>query len=367
MDAGRDKENDRTEKEILAEKQAMKYAEDLTVIYKEEKAKRRALEVASEKIRAVIDSMSDGMLATDEQCVVIETNTVACQLLDIPRFKEGKQSGDERLDFEVDLEAGFNVRISLSRVLDNKGYVMIVHDITAEKRAEKLKSEFLAILSHELRTPLNGILGFSEILSEELEETLAPDQREYIEMIQKSGNRMLNTVEELLQIARLQSGGIESLDERVSVRKVIDDALPLLKREGVKRGIAIHFEGKGDDAIVKGSSEMLKELFANIIQNSIFFGKEGGEVIIRSEKDNNEYVVSIEDDGIGIPPHELENVFKSFYQVQEHTTRSYEGLGLGLTIAKRIAELHGGVIKLESKVGEGTTCLVRLPLEGVTS
>lgn len=367
----------------LAQKQALKYAEDLAVIYQEEKAKRKALEAAHEKMRAVVDSMTDGMLAVDNDFTIIEANQVVARLLatekedlvgqnffkvlDIPELKERllrlKEKSETEDGFELEMGSPKRqvLRISVSRLSDNEGYVLVLHDITSEKRVENLKNEFLSILSHELRTPLNGILGFSELLSDELAEKLDDDQLEYIQMIRESGNRMANTVEELLNFAQLQSQEPESLDERVMIDSVINDALVSLKEKSDENEIKLELKTGIESPMVTGSEAMLRDLFSNIIENAIIFGKHGGRVFVRLEEKGGHYEISVADDGIGIAEDELENVFKGFYQVEEHVTRTHEGLGLGLTLAKHITELHGGSIRLESELGKGTTFFVRLP------
>ncbi len=367
----------------LAERQALKYAEDLALIYQEEKARRKDLEAANEKIRAVVDSMTDGMLAVDNDFTIIEANQVVARLLatekedlvgqnffkvlDIPELKERllrlkeKSETEDRVELEMGRPSRRMLRIHVSTLSGNEGYVLVLHDITSEKRAENLKNEFLAILSHELRTPLNGILGFSELLSDELAEKLDDEQAEYLQMIRESGNRMANTVDELLNFAQIQSQEPESFDERVMIDSVINDALVSLKEKSDENEIKLELKTATESPMVTGSEAMLRDLFFNVIENAIIFGKQGGQVFVQLNESNENYEISIVDNGIGIPAKDLDKIFNSFYQVQEHTTRTHEGLGLGLTLAKHITELHGGSIELESELGKGTTCFVRLP------
>jgi len=374
------------DEKALAEKQALKYAEDLAIVYQEEKARRKDLEAAHEKMRAVVDSMTDGVLAVDNDFGIIEANRVASQLLetkpaglegtnlfevmDLPELKERlfrlKETSGSKDSVELEMPSPSRqvLRVHVSTLGGNKGYVLVLHDITSEKRAENLKNEFLGILSHELRTPLNGILGFSELLSDELSGQLEDDQAEYLQMITESGNRMANTVEELLNFAQVQSQGLESLDEMVMIGNVIKDALYSLKDLSEKNGISLELEKETEGPVVVGSTTMLKNLVFNIIENAIVFGKQGGQVSVQVDEKGEEWQISVSDDGPGIAADELEKVFKSFYQVEEHVTRTHEGLGLGLTLAKHITELHGGSIWLESEPGKGTTCFVRLPKSG---
>jgi len=374
------------DEKALAEKQALKYAKDLALIYQEEKARRKDLEAANEKMRAVMDSMTDGMLAVDNDFTVIGANRVAGQLLETSRTDlvgvnllkiidlsgvrerllnlKGIADGQDVVDLEMPSPRQKVIGIKISTLSDKGGYVLVLHDITSEKRAENLKNEFLGILSHELRTPLNGILGFSEILSDELGEKLDEDHLEYLRIIVDSGNRMANTVEELLKFAQLQSEEPASLDETILLDGLLDELLSSLHAQGEEQGVELTLVSEIENPAVKGSDTMLKDLFRHIIENAIIFRKSGGQVLVRLEDKEEAYEISVNDNGIGIAPEELEKVFNGFYQVEEHIARSHEGLGLGLTLAKHITELHGGNIRLESQVGKGTTCFVRLPRSG---
>ena len=374
------------DEKALAEKQALKYAEDLAIVYQEEKARRKDLEAAHEKTRAVVDSMTDGMLAVDNDFIIIEANRVAGQFLktnpadllganlfevmDFPELKERlfrmKESPGSKDSVELEMPSPSRqvLRIDASTLSGNEGYVLVLHDITSEKRAENLKNEFLGILSHELRTPLNGILGFSEILSDELGEKLDDEHLEYLRVIVESGNRMANTVEELLKFAQLQSEEQVSLDETIPLDSLLEELLLSFQVQGEEQGVGLTLDSEIENPVVRGSETMLKDLLRHIIENAIIFRKTGGQVLVRLEDQGEDYGISIKDNGIGIAPEEMEKVFKSFYQVEEHVTRAHEGLGLGLTLAKHISELHGGSIRLESEVGKGTTCFVRLPKSG---
>lgn len=367
----------------LATEQALKYAEDLAIIYREEKARRKALEAANEKIRAVVDSISDGMLATNEQYIIVDVNQAICRLLetqkedllgqnllkflDIPELGERlirtKEQGEttDRFELEMGLSGRRVVRVSVSMIHKEMGYVLVLHDITSEKRAENLKNEFLSILSHELRTPLNGILGFSEILSDELAGKVDQDISEYLEIIQKSGQRLLSTVEELINFAQLQDERLESLEEMIQIDAIVKDIFSELKDKSNEKEIHLDFKTSSENPIVTGNKSMLRDLFFHIVQNAIMFGKQGGHVFIQLDERDENYEIAVADDGIGISLTELGKVFNSFYQVEEHTNRNQEGLGLGLSLAKHIAELHGGDIKIESELSKGTTCFITLP------
>ena len=282
----------------LATEQALKYAEDLAIIYREEKARRKALEAANEKIRAVVDSISDGMLATNEQYIIVDVNQAICRLLetqkedllgqnllkflDIPELGERlirtKEQGEttDRFELEMGLSGRRVVRVSVSMIHKEMGYVLVLHDITSEKRAENLKNEFLSILSHELRTPLNGILGFSEILSDELAGKVDQDISEYLEIIQKSGQRLLSTVEELINFAQLQDERLESLEEMIQIDAIVKDIFSELKDKSNEKEIHLDFKTSSENPIVTGNKSMLRDLFFTLFKMRSCLGNKGG-------------------------------------------------------------------------------------------
>jgi two-component system phosphate regulon sensor histidine kinase PhoR len=369
----------------LGKEQVIKYAQDFADTYRAEKARRREVELAYDKMRAVVDSMVEGMLAADENFIIIEANNALCLLInkrkedilnhnmfeifDIPGFKDrlgrivelDKRKDKIELDMKDSVGRVFNV--SVSRLKGEMGFVMIFYDITSWKRSENLKGEFISILSHELRTPLGGIIGFSELLAEELEGGIDKEQMEMIEGITSSGYKMSEIVNELLDFASLQSSAIDSMDEKVHVSDIIEDVITITADKSDSNNIRIDLEKDDGQFIVTGNGMMLKELFCQVVDNSVVFGKRGGRILIRIEEKAGHCVITVSDDGIGIPGSDLERVFDSFYQVEEHSTRSRDGLGLGLALAKHITELHGGMIRLDSSMGKWTRCELRLPVK----
>lgn len=372
------------DEKTLAIKQALKYAEDLSSIYQKEKQRRKALEIANEKINVIIDSMSDGMIAIDENYTIIEINQIGCQLLeqnredllgqdlslffDFPSPQKINQwistasSNTIPFQIEVPLPCRKTAYMSITNLKDDTGYVCILYDITTQKRNENLKNEFLSILTHELKTPLNSILGFSDILNQGYENELSTEHKEFFNNIKEAGKRMLKTVNELIQFASFQikNQEIEILKDQWILNDLIHDIISILELEIKEKGVSVEIQIKVERAIVNGNSYLL-DLFYHIIHNAVQYNKTGGRIRIQLMKDQNYYKTYIEDNGIGIPSRDLNNIFESFFQVEGHYSRHYEGLGLGLTLAKRIAEFHGGKITLESRLNKGTICCIELP------
>lgn len=367
-------------------KQSIKYAEDLTKLYNSEKEKRKEIEAANEKINAIVDSINDGMAATDDSFTIVQVNNALCRMFgqnkedlinkNILTFLEGQSVKDKleglriagndkcKHEFETDLPNGRVVKIDVTSIQNENDFVFVLHDITTAKRAENLKTEFLSIMSHEIRTPLNAIIGFTDLLQEEIEGKLDEDCIEYCNTIKRSGDRISKTITELLNFVALQHEGLDSIDEEVSISDIICGSIESISDKNREKCINIVFECSIDKAIIKGNKTMLSELFNHIIENSVIYGNKDGNVKIKLLIENNtNYLITVEDDGIGISAADLEHVFDSFFQAEEYATRSAEGLGLGLALAKRIACLHGGNIRLESTPGKGTTCYVSLPVD----
>lgn len=377
------KKNNQLDEKAIAIEQSLKYAKDLVAVYKKEQARRKNLETANQKIYAILNSISEGMIAIDNTYVITQVNKVMCRILNIPEkdligrnlpdilnlpelmeklsILKDTDTAEDRIELELGSPVRHNYRISLSLLDRDKGYTIVFHDITSAKRAENMKDEFFSILSHELRTPLSGILGFSQILAEQLKEKLNGEQQEMFEMLNNSATQMNRIIEQLLGLARIKTNEHESLEEPLSLGSIINSVMLSLKPKCIEKNISTAFETSADSDTMTGNEVMIMKLFVFVIENAVIYGKQNGRLDIRLKKAGNQYEISIADDGIGMSENDLGNVFKSFYQVQGYLTRNYGGLGLGLTMAKHIAELHKGTISLESSLGKGTTCFITLP------
>ena len=223
---------------------------------------------------------------------------------------------------------------------------------------EDQKRSFLRLVSHELRTPLNSILGFSEILAAELYGPLgAPQYKEYAEIIQGSGHKLLKLVNQVLEIARLESQ-LQPLDLRAEpLEAALDDAVGTL---GDERGVSIRLIGRGRLPIVLADPWGLRTVLSNLIQNAVAFSPDGGEVRVRAVRQDRFVEIAIEDDGEGVDPAELPRLLKPFEQGENALVRRAGGAGLGLPICELTCRAMGGRLRLQSAPGKGLVAQVRL-------
>lgn len=231
------------------------------------------------------------------------------------------------------------------------------HQAHELKRASMAKSEFLSSMSHELRTPLNSILGFSQLLG--MEETLDATQKENAYEIHKAGTHLLKLVEELLDLAKIESRKMTVSIEPVELGALAEESILLVEPLASERNISIHRKNISN-VIVLADHFRLKQVIINLLSNAVKYNREGGSVTLCAENRNGDVLVKVEDTGIGIEHHQLPKVFDSFNRLGRENTE-IEGTGIGLTITKNLVGLMGGSIGVESTFGSGSCFWVRLP------
>ncbi|HEY8571664.1 HAMP domain-containing sensor histidine kinase [Phenylobacterium sp.] len=227
---------------------------------------------------------------------------------------------------------------------------------------EDQKRSFLRMVSHELRTPLNSILGFSEILASELYGPLGdPQYKEYAQIIQGSGAKLLKLVNQVLEIAKLEGGAADVDLQPEPLDAALEDAASPLKQDLGERDIHITFDETVHEAMVCADPKGLRTVLGNLLSNAVTFSPDGGEVRVRAERFGDEIEITIDDDGDGVDPADLPRLLKPFEQGGDPLTRSGEGAGLGLAICDLTCQAMGGKLRLVSAVGEGMSARVRLP------
>lgn len=226
--------------------------------------------------------------------------------------------------------------------------------------ASRMKSQFLANMSHELRTPMNSIIGYSEVLLDEIDGKLNAEQRDDVQAVLRSAEHLLNLINEVLDLSKIEAGHMKVDVVDVSLRSVVKDVISAIEPLILQKGLTYDLVLADEDIMVRADRDRLRQVVLNLVSNAAKF-TEKGRIVIRIARDEMG-VVSVEDTGIGIPQDQIELVFDEFHQVDGATTRKHGGTGLGLAIARRFMNLMGGTITAESAVGRGSTFTLRLPL-----
>jgi signal transduction histidine kinase len=227
--------------------------------------------------------------------------------------------------------------------------------------ANRHKSEFLANMSHELRTPLNAVIGFSEVLLERMFGELNDKQADYLQDILSSGRHLLSLINDILDLAKVEAGRMDLELAPFDLPAALENTLTLV-RERAMRG-AIHLTLAVEDGVgeIVGDERKVKQIVLNLLSNAVKFTPEGGQVSVRAGLAAGAVEISVSDTGIGIAPEDQETIFEEFRQVGSDALRKHEGTGLGLTLTRRFVELHGGRIRVESTLGQGSTFTFTLP------
>ena len=233
------------------------------------------------------------------------------------------------------------------------------------KEVSRLKSEFLANMSHELRTPLNSILGFSEILKDNLAGVLTEEQRvESLEAIHASGEHLLQLINDVLDMSKIEAGRMDLILEEFVVDSAFREVVTVVKSLAGRKGIELSIVVEPEDLVVYADKGKVKQVLYNLLSNAIKFTPEGGSIFVDAKlrKQANDMLVTVTDTGVGIPAEHIDKIWGEFYMVQgEHQTQ--KGTGLGLALVKRLVELHGGQITASSKEGKGSVFTFTVPLQ----
>jgi PAS domain S-box-containing protein len=233
----------------------------------------------------------------------------------------------------------------------------------AAEAANLAKSQFLANMSHELRTPLNAIIGFSESLELGVRGPLQPEQAEYVGLIRQSGEHLHDVINDILDLAKVDAGKFELREEEgIDPRSIVEGTVTLMRSHATAGGITISTDINKQLPLLAGDSTRLKQILLNLISNAIKFTQPGGAVIVAVHgRPDGTLVFEVRDTGLGMTDAEIEIALQPFGQIDSSNTRRYEGTGLGLPLAKRLAELHGGSLQVNSEKGYGTTVTVIIP------
>jgi protein-histidine pros-kinase len=266
----------------------------------------------------------------------------------------------------------FPVEISLSPLQTEEGLFVssAIRDATERKRferalqdASRLKSEFLASMSHELRTPLNGIIGFSELLIDGKPGAMNARQKEYLSVILSSGRHLLQLINDVLDLSKVEAGRMELRPESFELDGVIDEVSSVVSALARQKKIAIGKQMAPGIGPVTLDRQKFAQVLYNLVANAVKFSDDGGQVTILADRPQEGLLrIQVRDTGIGIREEDFGDLFVEFRQLDSGSTRRYDGTGLGLALTKKIIEFKGGTIAVASEVGQGSTFTVTLPL-----
>jgi two-component system, OmpR family, phosphate regulon sensor histidine kinase PhoR len=359
-----------------------------------EERDQKLLEVANEtsKIHAIVNSMADGILVFNREKKLVLWNPTVIKMLNLNDKLETERTITEvipienlvkviskafdpnasqytTLSEEIELPPpeSRTLMVNVSVVRDEKGQelgvVSTIRDITVLKEIDQIKSQFVSMVAHELRAPLGAIEGY---LTAYLSGVAGDDPRLNRQMLERAKQRahsLLELVNDLLSFIRLEAKRVERKKEMLHVSEVITNTVELLKGQGESKGLEFKVEVENPEPLVEADRGEMEQLFTNLVSNAIKYNRKQGKVVVKVKPGNHFLDVSVHDTGIGIDKQHLGQIFDEFYRVSGPETRYTTGTGLGLSIVKKIIESNSGRISVSSKVNEGTTFTVKLPLK----
>lgn len=385
--------------EYVGEAFVVVYSRDIT----ERRESENKIRVAKETSDRIVEESPIPMFITTIEGEILKANRATVKLMKLSSLAEIKKHNiteayleprkrDELIknikssivvrDFEIDIKqfGTGNIRqvllsASLINYLDNKCLLSSMIDVSEIKQHEKelkqakeqaesanrAKSTFLANMSHELRTPMNAIIGYSEMLMEDAEDLDDPQFVSDLEKIRNAGKHLLNLINDVLDLSKVEAGKMKVILESFDVAVLINEVKETIKGLIENNGNAFEVKIAEDIGIISSDYMKLKQSLLNLLSNAGKFTK-NGKVTIEAFKENGQILFSVSDTGIGIPEKNISGLFDEFTQADDTTTREYEGTGLGLAITKRFCEMLKGKISVESELGKGSVFKIELPI-----
>jgi two-component system phosphate regulon sensor histidine kinase PhoR len=333
------------------------------------------------QLLTIISSMSEGLIAIDNQQRILLVNRAAIQLMNLKlEALEGRQLWevmplDEVLKgvsdvlltgqnnkFRIGPIDGRHLEITICRLPAMQGGVTILaYDITEATQYQELRKEFVANVSHELRTPLTVIKGFIETLVDGAidDKTRA---RQYLQTVGRHTEQLTNLVTDLLDLSRLDAAQKLAKREPVDVNAAAKKVAELMLPAAQKKRQALHLDLTEPLASIMGDADYLHRALFNLIDNAVKYTREGGEIRLSTAASDGTITIEVSDNGIGIPLEDQPRIFERFYRVDRSRSREMGGTGLGLSIVKHVIQSHGGTIDVDSVLGEGSRFIMRLPI-----
>ncbi|HZE73289.1 MAG TPA: ATP-binding protein [Pyrinomonadaceae bacterium] len=335
-------------------------------------------------LEATMSGMREGLVVVDRDLRVVASNSAAHKLFALadgnPNRKrlteltrnpaiydafldalKGKERSGVKVEIHEPSRRIFDLRVVPLGDDDGgptDGAIGVFFDISRLEKLERVRQEFLSNVSHELRTPLTAILAFVETLeSDKLEEN--DDNRRFLAIIRKNAARMQHLIDDILELSAIEAGNVRVEPRDVELRPLVNDVVASLAARAAAGDITIDNQ-IDSDAVIHADARRLEQMLTNLLENAIKFNRKQGRVSIRSEAGALDRIM-VQDTGEGIPAQHLERLFERFYRVDRARSRELGGTGLGLAIVKHLARAHGGDVRVESKLGEGSVFLIELP------
>lgn len=241
------------------------------------------------------------------------------------------------------------------------GVVTVINNITEQKKVEYIKSQFVSMVAHELKAPMAAVMGFMNLIMDENINIKPEQQKDYISRSSKRLQGLIEMVNDLLDISRMEIKKKEREIKALSLTEILKSNVDFLELELKKKFITVNMDFEADLPPVKADNNEINRLFTNILSNALKYNKDNGQINITVNKSGNYIVTKISDTGIGMRPEDRERLFQEFFRIKNDQTRNIPGTGLGLSIVKRIVESYSGKIEVESEYGVGTTFIIKFP------
>jgi len=362
------------------------------VVSKAIRYNRALQDIAGEqsRLRVMVNRLSDGVMATDTQKRVVLANPaflsmigyhgkeilgqkveefIACdrllQLIDhtltLPEEDMTESTREIRLGENDERILDARCAMFKGRAGTRLGTITVLHDITALKQLDQMKSDFVSLVSHEIRSPMNSLLAQIKVVLDGLAGEVTEKQKEILGRAYGKIENLIAMASELLDLSRIESGLIAHEKVNVEVVSFLADVLSFQQESAREKNIEICIESPPDLPSVLANRQNLEEVFSNLITNAIKYSPPGSRVVVSAGTEAGQLVIKVSDTGFGIPPEDIDKIFDRFYRVKDEKTRYIHGTGLGLAIVKNIVEAHNGSVRVESRPGHGSTFSVFLP------
>ena len=340
----------------------------------------RQVENERNKLDTLFLHMTDGVVACSRDGKVIHSNPAADQMLLRhigPESDYGQLFGDispldQVLEAPDHLEGELQVRDRFLQLLlapfdrgrEGGGALVVIHDVTAQRKNEEMRREFVANVSHELRTPLTNIRSYAETLAESAEDIPPAMEKKFLGVILNESDRMTHIVQDLLTLSRLDSGRDDLKLGRFSFEAALQDLYNAVYMEAQRHAHTLKLELESELPAIVADRERVLQVMMNIVSKSIKYTPDGGHITISAGRTEDRVWMVVDDDGIGIPPEDRSRIFERFYRVDKARSRQSGGTGLGLSIAKEIVNRHQGLLELQDNDGPGLALRLELKIEG---